>query len=253
MIPIKNKKKRRTYIFAAGIVLAVVVIVIGIANQAGYVLTGGYLVRGATIIVEDSVPGSDVFLDNKRLGNTGVLGKASFPGIDVGEHTIIVAHESSWPWISTLTTAPGTTYNITPLQVRNETTAQLLGESTTPTQEEAESVLATYREPSGPAPLVRNENKIWIEGTQIRARIGNDVRIVLSSELPIRSLHWFNERDDAIVVSTGENVFALDARDTKEQNFLPIFQGVAPKSMPNPEDLSALFIEDDGQVFLLQL
>lgn len=92
--------------------------------------------------------------------------------------------------------------------------------------------------------IVRNKMKIWSKGSEVFAQwIGNEGRIppyfcvdgvckatttVFSAAVPVRHIAFYPGRDDAIILSVGNGVFATEIDTRQYHNFFPLYKGVAP-------------------------
>lgn len=240
---------KRTYIFAGGIAVAVLIIGIGIIDYKGYVFSGPYVVKGGTLVIEEARGNSDVFIDNKRVGHTNEEGHASFSGIKIGKRTVIVAHEDSWPWILDFASVSGRTTTLQPLQVFEDPRGSNLVNSEDPLYIRATQNFNDYREPTRIAPLERADVRVWVEGTRILTQKNEEVRTVFTSPNAIRNVFWYGDRTDAVIVASHDKVFALDLRASEIQNFQPIYMGSAPEAIDDPIRTNEIFVRD-GQQYL---
>ncbi|QSH39489.1 hypothetical protein JXR01_00545 [Candidatus Kaiserbacteria bacterium] len=249
---IKNDPRKK-YIFAGGIVVAVIVLAFGVISQAGYVFSGPYLVKGGVLEITNAVPDSAVFIDSHRVGRIQNNGSGEFLGIKPGMRNVLVAHPERWPWILDFDIDAGSTMTLAPLQVLEETDGEVLSNAADPVRIRAEQEIAQYREPTRIQPLNRTGILVWVEGSNILTQDGDIVRTVFSSTSPIRNVLWYGDRNDAIIVATQTNVFALDLRASSLQNFQPIYSGGSPKAAADPIRSNKLFIEEAGQYFSVSI
>ncbi|MBL4644584.1 MAG: hypothetical protein JKX80_01830 [Candidatus Pacebacteria bacterium] len=248
-----KKIAQKKYIFAGGIALSVLVLLFGILSQAGFVFSGPYLVRGGELVIENARPNSVVFVENSRVGVIDDAGDATFTGIKPGSRSLIISHEDAWPWIFEFESTSGESTIIQPLQVNIETDGAVLANPEDPLRKRAETELDAYKEPSRTQPLSRNQITVWIEGSTIFAREGEEVRTILASKNPIRNILWYGERSDVIIVTTLNNVFALDIRKNQVQNFHPIYTGAAPEAVPDSTLSEKIFVRDVQQYFYISI
>lgn len=249
----KYTVRTRTNILIAGIIVSGAVLMVGLMNQAGFVLSGPYVVRGGTLTITDALPGSTVFIDEKRIGTIGADGSASFARIHPGKRTTIVSHASMWPWTLTFESQSGQPNTLTPLQVRRETQGSSLTDTNDPLYISAKRELDTYREPTRINPLERNGVMVWVDGSTVYAQENGAVRTIFASIHPITSVMWYGDRNDAIIVATQNVVAALDLRGNKVQNYLPLYTGVAPRAAADSVRSTHIFVEDDGKYFTVDL
>ena len=246
-------KVTRSHVLALSIAVALLVLLFGVISQAGYVLSGPYLIQGATLVVDQARPHSDVFIDNRRRGRTDADGYGSFSGIKPGARNVIVAHTDSWPWVFDFDAQSARTTTLHPLQALETAVATPLLSPTEPVRERVDAEFPKYREPTAFAPLERQDVRVWVDNNTIVVRDGGDVRTVFSSPSAIRTVHWYGDRNDAVIVAAQNSVFALDIRENQIQNFQPIYSGNAPESVPDPIRSFKIFVRDGGDVFAVSI
>lgn len=242
-----KKSARKKHILAGGVAVAILVLLFGIMDQAGYVLSGPYIVKGGTLVIEEARPGSDVFIDNRRAGRINSEGSSSFGGIRPGERNVIVAHADAWPWILDFEGVSGQTTVLRPLQVYKEPEGISLTATAEASRDQADAALSQYREPTRIQPLKREDVRVWIEGATVFTQTGEELNQLFSSTNPIRSIFWYNDRSDAVIIASQDTVFALDLRAGQVQNFLPIYKGVAPEATADPNRPGKIFIKDNEE------
>lgn len=249
-----KKSTKRKYILGATVALVVVILGIGVVHQVGYVFSGPYLVKGGTLTITDARPQSDVFIDNHRIGSVNGNGTATFSGISLGERNVIVASENTWPWIFDFVSSSGEEVVLAPLQVFEDAQGEPIAADDSATIQRITSLFNDYREPIQANPLKRDANAVWVEGTQVFVRMGNDdVHSVYSSQQPIRNISWFKNRDDVIVIASQHTVFALDLRESSVQNFQPIYTGSEPYALVDPEETGSVIVREGEQYLRITL
>ncbi|MAZ67484.1 hypothetical protein CL652_01800 [bacterium] len=248
-----KKVTRKKYILAGGITVAILVLLFGVMDQSGYVLSGPYIVKGGTLVLEETQPNSEVFIDNRRTGEVTVDGIGSFDGLKPGTRSIIVAHPDFWPWILDFQAYPGQVTTLRPLQVRREQSDASITITEPANKKVAESALVQYREPTRFQPLARGNLRVWIEGATIFLHTGEEFVELYSSTDPIRNIFWYGDREDAVIVASQDTVFALDLRVSRVQNFFPIYRGVAPEAVADPTQPRRIFIRDAREYLAIDL
>lgn len=244
---------RTTYLFAGGIALAAILLIVGVFDQAGYVFSGPYIVKGATITIERALPESDVFVNNRNVGRTDADGVVTVTGVAPGATQLIVSRDDVWPWLLSFESAPGAELRFRPLQVAKRITPTVLA-SDDAARQRAASLVAQYREPTRNEPLARDGVRVWVEGTSLFAQTADGaMRTVLSSKYPLRTVAWYADRDDAVVVASRDSVFALDLYQSEVRNFQPIYTGTAPAAIADPDDPRVLFVRDGARYLRIEL
>jgi len=239
----------RMYILGIGIALAITVLAAGTLHEVGYVISDFKIVKSGTLIIENARPFSNVFIDNKRIGQIDETGTTEFTGIKPGARTVLIGNATVWPWVLDFTILPDTTVSLTPLQVNQESDGAVLRDASDPIRQRAITEFKNYREPTRMQPLEREGVRVWVEGVTIFVQKNDEVRQVFTSSNPLREVSWYGDRSDAIIVASLNNVFALDIRKSSVQNFLPIYTGSAPEAVSDPIRSSKIFVKDADQYF----
>jgi len=238
------KGLQKKYIIITFIVIAIVAISTVIFNKEGFVFSGPYIVKGGELTIEKALPNSTVFIENKKVGVTNSKGSASFKRIGLGSKSILVYHKDTWPWVFEFESKSNKVVIVRPLQVNMVTDGTVLKDKL---RKFAEKELNNYREPTQSNPIKRNNVRIWVVGTTIYKQKGSDVKTVFVSQNPIRNVFWYGDRNDILIITTLNNVFALDIRKNKIQNFQPIYTGISPEAVANPKKIDKIFVRDGNQ------
>ena len=251
----KNAKqeRRKKYVLAGAVLVSLFVLASGVISQAGYVLSGQYIVKGGTITLANTLAGSVVFIDDKQVGRIDAAGNGVFEGVKPGDRNVIVSHTDAWPWIFDFQSFPDGNTTLYPLQVAKDTNGTVLQDPADPIRRQAIVAFAKYGEPTRMQPLERVGTRVWVVGTAIFVQQNEEVRNIFSSPNPLRNVFWYGDRNDVIIVTMQNKVFALDLRKTEIQNFQPIYQGAAPEAVPNPTRSNIIFVRDAKQYFSIEI
>lgn len=249
----KNKVRTRKLILIAGGTLSVLIVLAGLIHQAGFVFSGVYIVKGGSLEITQALPNSAVFVDEKRRGTVAPDGTTTINGIRPGVRSVIVSHDTTWPWILDIHSSAGTPNSLIPLQVRKEARGATLSDAQDPLYISAQNEFKAYGEPTRFNPLSRNGVIVWVDGTTIYKQENGDMRTIFASVNPIRNVFWYGDRNDAIIVATQNVVVALDLRGREVQNFLPLYTGNAPEAVSDSIRSSHIFVRDADTLFTIEL
>lgn len=233
--------------------IAAGVLLFGAVHQAGYVVSGFWIVKGGSVEIYNALPNSPVFIDNRRLGVTDSTGSFTAHVVRPGTRSVIVSNASAWPWILDVTVLSNELTRTNPLQVPQAAQINPLLSATDPLHISARNELAAYREPTRISPLTRGTTKVWVEGTIVYAQRGEEVHTIAASATPIRSLFWYGDRDDAVIMATQNVVAAFDLRKSSIQNYFPIYNGEAPSAAPDTIRSNQIFVRDADQLMVIRL
>ncbi|MDP2650262.1 MAG: hypothetical protein Q8P16_01735 [bacterium] len=249
----------RKYIFIAGGVLALLVLGIGLLDYSGYVLNGPYIVKGGTVVVEDILPGTKIFINNKKEAEAGANETStSVRGLPSGTHSIIVAHDDAWPWLSEFEANIAQETTVRPVLVPREPNGSVI----TKDDERfaaARELLEGYTLPTREEPLTHEGGAyaVWADGNSVFARDGSAEDsvpfAVFTSEFPVKSASWYKGHADVLLLAASDSIFTLDVEEKDVRNFQPVYKGVGPSFVVNPENNAELFVDDGGHTLILYL
>ena len=247
---------RRIHILIGGIIFALLILVVGILEQTGYVISNFSIQKGATLHIGDIAPNSSVYLNNKKeavvpADETQVI----IRGLAHGNHEVLVAHERSWPWIRTIRATASDIVTITPLQIPEDTDGIVIGLDD-PRRTSIENLFASTALPTHDSPTIHKGNgaRAWIIGTDIYVQTtGEQARLILEATSPIRTLLWHKGHEDVLLIALQNGVFALDIHGEGAQNFQPIYKGSTPRFVIDPEDSEKIFVFDNEYLFSILL
>jgi len=250
---VKKIEKKNTYILIVSTLFAVSILIFGILVTLGYSLPDIFLNRGPAIEIVNARPQSVVFVDNMKVDTVKSDGTLLLNGIRSGDHSLLIGSTSVWPWNTTFTAKRGKRIQIAPLQVlRNQKQVPII--SSNKLQKTVKEEIEKNREPTRINPLRKNGTLVWVIGTSIHMRDKNNVeRTVLSSKTPIRSIIWYRNRSDALLIATKNTVFVLGLHNRINPNYYPIYSGITPIAVSDPSKNDKVFIEDKGKYFSIIL
>lgn len=235
-------------------------------KMAGFHLEHGRLVRGGDILISPVPENVRFFLDNRRI-YPDTEGSGLFKNIAPGDHSILIFNEEDWPWLKNITIGSGTTTTIAPFLISKNPSGDIINESDAAYDTHRNDILAETL-PSKSVPLVSKSGNIsvWIEGNTVMATWNGtassvppyfctsedecpQTMTVTKSQTDIRSLNFYKDRDDVLLIASQNGVFAieLDHRGGT-QNFQPIYKGAGlPRFMV--ADQNTIYVLD-GSILL---
>lgn len=211
-------------------VIGMFIIGAGVLHTKGYVLTKTGVYQGATLTVTNVPSGTTVFIHNKNRGTVSDGTKEiTIDGIAPGERDVIVSYPSAWPWVSRFNFTTEVPYTLNPILIPRQPEQVVI----TPTMNGREAAVAAFTRtplPTGTNPLASADGTalLWADGNTVYARAGGEPITTFSGTNPIRSLAWFLDRNDAVIIATDTQVFVIGIYPASPQNFLPIYSGTAP-------------------------
>ena len=91
-------------------------------------------------------------------------------------------------------------------------------------------------------------NNTWenLISNQALAILSDDNAVLKTS---ITAIDFYKNREDVVLISSGDGVFALEIDSENIQNFQPIYKGKSPVFVK--KDSSSIYILDDGNLMIV--
>ncbi len=259
------KRRQRTY--AIGLVV-LVVIAAGSLYYKNAHLSGAQKNGSITITVPER--GSGVFLDNKhKTVTTKADQEVTFKKLDDKVHSILVDTPGAYPWYKAFDLSKDKSPALTSYAVAT-TLSKIEILTSDPKYQSVKTVVEKAALPSITSKK-RSANgnvDLWVDAAtnSIHAEwIGDPGTlprffcplgtcsphlVILNGKTPIRSVDFFKNREDVIIVAIDNSISALELDISPPQNFQPIFLGTAPR-FDQPEN-GILFIESGATLSVVR-
>ncbi len=248
----RSENQKNIYI-GAGIVALIAIIIIGL-SVSGYHVSGFGIVKGGdlTVVLPEAAEGNAtstankpvLFIDGKEVNGT------TAKNLTPKTHEVIVAQENFWPWRKEVTIQSDETVTVTPFFVPSNTSGFTIAN----VDKDYPAINALFTKntlPSEANPKVSADKttSVWLAGQSIMTK---EVSAATSSEAfsateDIRSLDFYKDRNDVVIIAIGNGIYALELDNTGGQNFQPIYKGVAPSMIV--KDAQTIYVKD-GAVLL---
>jgi hypothetical protein len=220
------------------------------------VLAGGYLagyrpgpgltiVRVGMVSFADLPKGTNVYADQAPHGtakNGGTLAIDLVPG----NHTLIVSAPDMEPWVGIVSVKSNQTADISPIFVPSAPHPKLLSGTD---KTDAIKAFGSVTVPSEAAPLRMGCTDVYVSGNRVVTAPATTTpdctapdylcsegscapTISYAPTAPVRSVIPFPNRTDAVIIATGEWVYAISLDPRSPQFFAPVLQGTLPTLAP---------------------
>ena len=266
----KEWSKRKNYMPWTGALIGIIMAGIGIFLISGYRLDRNFsVVKTGSIIVEVPEAGAKVYLDERKKYTTGKSDETvPFRSLSPGRYSIIVAKDGFWPWSKEVEVSANNVARLRPFLIPTSITGFTITEED-PEYEKIRSLVAENSLPSAYDKKVSGDGlvAVWVEGKTLKgAWQGSEETVpkwfcsaafctpmieILRSVEPIRSVSFYEQRNDVLVVTAGKNIFAIDISENGKQNYQPIYSGTAPRSAESGS--GTLFIQDNETLIEISL
>lgn len=247
------------------IILGVLFFALIIALQSGWRPELSFTLSGTKVSIEVPLEGSVIFVNEKEKAFTSKNQEiVSLPKIPKGEHTIVVYKENFWPWAKTVVSEKGKEIYLRSFHLpqRLDVNALALGSES---RENARKRLSEAKTPSEKTKIFSADRKasLWVENNKIFAEWNEEnpphyfcnegtceKRVeVIASLSNIINADFLKERNDVLIFSNEEGVFAIEIDKTETQNFQPIWRVRNPKFVQSAD---GLFVEERGEIYSIE-
>ena len=225
-------------------ILSVLLLIVIIFYSIGYRLNGFSLTHTGSLLITTNISGTKIFIDNSKKGTLKDGDAELFVRqISPGNHTALVATENYWPWTKEVFINPKQTTEIHPFMFLRENIPQIVEIGNTDFEKALYNIY-NYSLPSLYIPIKsKSENvSLWVDKNIIYAEwIGPKekapyyfcqsdtcdplVTSVINPVTDIRNIGFYGDRDDVVLFSLEDGVYAIEIDRTNTQNFQPVYKG----------------------------
>ncbi len=253
--------------FSLLIIALILVAILASAYELGYrVGPGVTLSRVGTLTLLNLSKGASVYTDTALRGTAEKAGNMTFDLV-AGNHVVIVANPSDFPWSAIVDISSGENQTVDPILVSTSTKVQLLSGSaeTTALATIASTTLPTFSHPlkleNGCALVYVENNQVLASATSARGcttpsylcLVGKCApTIIFAPTNSLTAVLQYPGRQDALLVGLGNSLYVIALDPRSPQFFAPIVGAVAPPTfgqLPN----GTIVAHEQKSVFSLSL
>lgn len=245
-------------------ILALVFIAIITLYAIGYRLGDFGIGKAKKITIRDLPEETQVFLDNKSIGfKSGDVDLLLSPGV----HSIILSQAGFWPYLENIEITEYEKSEIVfrPFFFLQNPSGVLIG-TNDPEYSKIVSLFNRKTLPTVESPLVSADKstEIYIEGGKIIAKwtsaqesmplyfdADSKTRQVFNPVTEVRSIAFYKDRSDVMIVSMQDGIFALEIDPSGTQNLQPILEGKEPDFRVDTD--GKLYARDENSLMLLSI
>ncbi len=217
--------------------------------------------------------GSSIFLDSKEINTTNHNNQViTLKRLSPGVHSVLVYSNERYPWEKTTEVKKGITIKMFPFLMRMKLSNKSSGIITKLTDEELlkiEPLFEKQKQDSfisflgdGNLEIKKDGNSIWATwlGDNIsiptffcnREECKDTINIFTSETKLIKNIGFYPGREDVVIFSLDNSIFAIEINRSGTQNFQPIYTGENPDFAIDTQN-SLLYTKDGDLVFGVNL
>jgi len=145
-----------------------------------------------------------------------------------GQHTIVVSKDKFWPWIKEIEIKKETDIKIKPFFVPQNTSGLLIGKE----DPEYSQIISLFQKN-----LISDDAYSNISSTNSTLKTS------------ITAIDFYKNRQDVVIISAGDGIYALEIGNEDIQNFQPIYKGINPVFVK--KDSSSLYVLDNDNLMIV--
>ena len=145
-----------------------------------------------------------------------------------GKHTIVIAKDKFWPWIKEVEINKDSDFIIQPFFIPQNTSGVLIGKE----DSEYPQIISLFQ-----------TNLISQSALE---KIPDNLTLLKET---ITALDFYKERQDIVIIASGDGIYGLEIDSKNIQNFQPIYKGIHPLFVK--KDNSSLYILDNDNLMLV--
>ncbi len=225
----RNAKGKIIYIIVG---VAALLLVSGVvAYRSGYRFQSNFLI-GKVGTLEVTLPFSQtsIFIDDDQKITTTKDNEPVSVTLSPADHRIIISHESYFPWTKNISVPSGGKVSISPIFVPQNTSGQIITNKD-PEYAKLRRMIVLNPLPTENSPITSADNsvKIWLDDNAIVAQTGSSTpTVVIQPDTVIRGVHFYKDRNDAVIFSTLNTIYVIEIDTENTQNFIPVYRGQSP-------------------------
>lgn len=179
------------------------------------------------LIVE--LPDTDVYINQSKKITTREENELLSLLFSPKKHSVIVSHDGYFPWKKDFIVPSDGEIKLSPFFVAQNPSGQIIT-TNDPEYWSIRSKIIRDIPPSEETPLLSPDGlvEIWVTDNMITARMGSTTKEIIQPDTVIRNVSFYKNRNDVLVFSTSNGVYAIEVDNNGGQNFMPIYKGQKP-------------------------
>lgn len=230
---LRNKK---WYIPAA---VFVFVLVFGLLMyKAGYRIKSNLTIgKVGVVFVETSFPLTSIFIDASKKITTSKDNEVVELSFSPKEHSLIVSHDGYFPWKKDFTVPSGGKIRLRPILVSQNATGEIITQKD-PEYWKIRNMVSKSSLPTKDSPKISadGQTSLWLEDNTVTVSTASTTKVVIEPDTSVRNVDFYKNRDEVVIFSTSNYIYAIETESDGGQNFMPIYRGENPMFIVNGEN-----------------
>jgi hypothetical protein len=225
--------------------IGILIIIVCVGYFAGYRIGSFGIGKLGAVTLTIPVPQTSLFIDQSQKIQTEKENETITVKLTPTVHQVIVSTAGYFPWTKDFKIKSGEQVTLSPLFVAQNTSGSIIGASD-PEYWKIKNAIASDILPSLAHPLYSTDKSstLWVENNAILVKTQIATTTVIQPDTEIKNVSFYKDRNDVVVFSTNNTVYAIEVESDGTQNFMPIYKGTSPAFIES--DLHSIYIEDNG-------
>lgn len=208
--------------------------------------------RIGTIEIEIPFSGTAVFIDESKKILTTKDSEIIKIKLSPRLHSFIVSKDGYLPWTKKITVPSGNVRKLIPIFISNSASGVIIPTGDTEYYKIRNSIV-TDRTATKESPVFSKDEttKLWLEDNAILVETGSTTRMVIQPDTIIRNISFYKNRNDVVIFSNQNSIYAIETETDGIQNFIPIYRGDEPSF--KVADENSLYIYDNQTLMQISL
>jgi len=240
-----NQSQKNIIIWTLASVFALLLIIL---YMTGWRVTSEFRVgRTGTLIMDIPHTGVDIYINNDEKITTTEDEKNIEKKLSPKTHKIIVSLKDFYPWTKDISMPSNASLTLRPMFVPQNPSGFIITEIDKDYYTIKKNIVANkFPEEAEPKLHPDGSVRIFVKNNTIFAIRNGEVLEVLKSETKIKNLDFYKNRNDVVLFSVAEAVYAIEIEKVGTQNFMPIYKGRNPFFVVETD--STIYLEDNGML-----
>ncbi len=203
--------------------------------------------KSGTLTLAIPLPETSIFIDNSQKIITTKENEIVTLPLSPKTHSVIVGRDRYFPWAKDFVIPSKGNITLTPIFVSQNASGELITQND-PEYWKIRNRIVRDVLPTKNNPLVSADGKtsLWVDKNAIMLKTASTTTKVIEPDTVVRNVYFYKNRNDVIIFSTTNSVYAIETDTSSAQNFMPIYRGTNPSFIEDNPDY--IYIFDSGSL-----
>ncbi len=225
----KKLKIGMTYIWSATLLIAI--------GSGVYLYSKGYrfkdnltLGKNGKVSMTIQLADTAVFIDNSQKIKTTKENEKIDLTLSPRTHSVIVAKDGYFPWTKDFSIPSEGNLELHPILVSQNASGQIITDKDPEYFSLRNSIIKNLL-PTRASPASSSDKKssLWVEDNAIIVKGEISAKKIIQPDTIVKNVAFYKDRNDAVMFSTTNTIYVIEADTNSVQNFMPVYRGTDPE------------------------